>query len=547
MLIDKLSEKELQMITSLRQECIDHDTDFYNGRLVNTNDWLRFWEAAKEQSLARPFKDSLILERNVTSAVPSDILFDKMHDIIAEKSDNDEEGSYYVKNTILDYLKQYNDISAYKYGSGGEDLRSIVNYWLFAAEPFVYNSFNFETIEINIENGKTMKLNRGAKVMKIIGKLAKLANCYDEFEAMRIKQSQVMNDARLQTTMCLSIHPLDYMTASYNSNNWRSCMRWGDGEYCRGVIEMMNSPIVVVAYLKSEHEVVHIGGDIWNSKKWREFFIVTPEMISGIKGYPYWSRELEDVVLKWLKELYSTSQQEYSNTICVWGVDDNKQYSYIEDNSAKSKVSVNFDCGPAMYNDFYGDNSYHSILAKNVDYDCLDIFYSGVSECAICGETNVDFDSEGNLYCNDCVEKHYCCSCGDTIYYQSDLVCLNGREYCVYCYDSLEHCEICDTIVDPQNDSAYTFVIETEDNKIVGTTEDNEKVFCLCNGCFEDSLKEDLTINDVNIYSWRWPRHRCGCWTAEPIVSILNFNEKYRKLLMPEYPKFSHLVEKNLY
>ena len=547
MLIDKLSEKEMQMIASLREDCINHETDFYNGRMVNTNYWLRFWEAAKEQNLARPFKDSLILERNITSIVPSDILFDKMYDIIAEKGDNNTEGSYYVKNTILEYLKQYNDIHAYKYGGGGEDLKSVVNYWLFSPDPFIYNSFNFDTIEVNIEGGKTMKLNRGAKVMKIIGKLAKLANCYDEFEAMRIKQSQVMNDARLQTTMCLSIHPLDYMTASYNNNNWRSCMRWGDGEYCRGVIEMMNSPLVVVAYLKSEHEVVSIGNDIWNSKKWREFFIVSDDMITGIKGYPYWSRELEDIALKWLKELYATPEHEYSNNIIVWGVGGNNQYSIIHDESVHAEMTVDFQCGPAMYNDFYGDNTYHSILAKGVKRSNIEIFYSGASECAICGKTCVDFDSEGNLYCNDCIEKHYCCSCGDTICYSNELITLDDREYCVYCYDSLDHCDICDIPVDPNNDNSYSFVIETEDNKIVASDEENEQKFCMCCQCFEDSLAENVSCNDVNIDSWHWPRQRCGAWTTEPIVSILNFKKEYRKLLMPTYPDIPYQIEKDLY
>ena len=169
---------------------------------------------------------------------------------------------------------------------------------------------------------------------------------------MQQECSRVRNTAEINANLCLSIHPLDYMTASYNDNNWHSCMNWLQGEYRRGVIEMMNSKCVVVAYLESAHDkLTFYGADVhyWNSKKWREFFIVRPNYITGIKGYPYWNRNLEDTVLFWLKDLYKdVFSGKYSNSISVWSYD-----NAVSDRNYNVSVNFDFDCGPAMYNDFY--------------------------------------------------------------------------------------------------------------------------------------------------------------------------------------------------
>ena len=65
-------------------------------------------------------------------------------------------------------------------------------------------------------------MNRGCKIMKILRKLAILVDSEALFESNRLRQSQIMNDARIKATLCLSIHPIDYLTASLNENNWRS-------------------------------------------------------------------------------------------------------------------------------------------------------------------------------------------------------------------------------------------------------------------------------------------------------------------------------------
>ena len=101
--------------------------------------------------------------------------------------------------------------------------------------------------------------------------LSDIADMEAIFEQMRIKHSQILNKKRLKGTLCLSIHPLDYITISDNNCDWDSCMTWtGDdcpGEYRLGTLEMMNSPSVVVAYLDSKEPYHPLDdGRAWSNK-----------------------------------------------------------------------------------------------------------------------------------------------------------------------------------------------------------------------------------------------------------------------------------------
>ena len=115
--------------------------------------------------------------------------------------------------------------------------------------------------------------------------------------------------------LCLSIHPMDYMTMSDNDNNWQSCMNWmNNGDYRLGTVECMNSPYVLVAYLHNPNHSMSIGPYEWNSKHWRELFIIHPEMISEVKGYCFQDENLTNTILMWIKELaHNNLDWDYDN------------------------------------------------------------------------------------------------------------------------------------------------------------------------------------------------------------------------------------------
>jgi hypothetical protein len=107
---------------------------------------------------------------------------------------------------------------------------------------------------VSPKDGSKVTITLGMKFMKALGKVVEAYNLDQEmFEEFRIAHSQILNDKKLSGRLCLSIHPLDYMTMSDNESDWGSCMSWREGGcYRRGTVEMMTSPVVVVAYLKSE-------------------------------------------------------------------------------------------------------------------------------------------------------------------------------------------------------------------------------------------------------------------------------------------------------
>lgn len=97
-----------------------------------------------------------------------------------------------------------------------------------------------------------------------------------------------------------SIDPLDFLTLSDNAQGWRSCFSIrGAGEFSCSPIEMMGSPIVLVAYTSPSdgkpYEVAPNGVAI-DDKSWRCLCYVTDKMVMVGKGYPYVDDGLAEAV-----------------------------------------------------------------------------------------------------------------------------------------------------------------------------------------------------------------------------------------------------------
>lgn len=536
-LLDKISDEEMKLIEAFRR--IDEDnSDFCIGSFLPNEQWLCYWNSEKEW-MGSVFKDSLILKKKIISTIQDGELENSINSLIY-----DENTKVFI-NKLVAAVKEYNpdtNISSEWYYDASNSVSYLIRRDLISPISFIENTYNGNTFEVKVPGDKTFKVVKGCKVIKTIGKLSALFNLSDDFEPIRLRHSQIMNQAKIQANLCISIHPLDYITASYNSNKWRSCMHWEDGEYRHGVIEMMNSPWVVVAYLESNHEYVSFGKYTWNSKKWREFFIVHPQCISGIKGYPYWNRDLEDATISWLRELFKDIY-DYSEKIIPWQVG-----MTIVDNSVNSSLRVDFDCGPSMYNDFYGSNVYHTCLRKNLSIESYrSINYSGPDECVYCGSTHGNYDNESDIYCDDCIEHYSCCSCGESIRDRRDLIEFNGRYYCYACYENLPCCTACESIIDTNfEDDSFSFIIgpkeellnelgarniDFEDHEDAFITEEYNNSFCWCVDCMNKYFKrgeEESWHNDNRYYV------KYGWYRTVPIVPIDRMSAAGLKILQQE-------------
>ena len=83
--------------------------------------------------------------------------------------------------------------------------------------------------------------------------------------------SMIIQENKIEGTLCLSVHPLDYLSSSENNHNWRSCHAL-DGEYRSGNLSYMQDKSTVVCYLRSDRmeRLPNFPPEVpWNSKKWR--------------------------------------------------------------------------------------------------------------------------------------------------------------------------------------------------------------------------------------------------------------------------------------
>lgn len=315
-------------------------------------------------------------------------------------------------------------------------------------------------------------------------------------EKFRIIHSQCLNRKTIRGNLCFSIHPLDYMTMSHNGYNWESCMTWTlpHGDYCLGTIEMLNSPNVVVVYLEGDEEWYPTNSNwTWSNKKWRELFIVTENVISGIKGYPYQSNELTDEALRTLRDLCQNKfDWSYQDTI----------YDTSEDGTSLRPLADSYFTFSTfvMYNDTE-NNDFRYLLAEEYDFDIsrhpeiianfnhrIYISYSGEARCLKCGTVltdeydSADYPAPSSFYCDECDDRHYCEDCGCVLHSNDDYAYnIDGAWYCNEC---VHFCEVCDEpFVTHCGEEGYIdFVFKAQKKWITSTVE-------VCGRCFTRAQK----------------------------------------------------------
>lgn len=113
-------------------------------------------------------------------------------------------------------------------------------------------------------------------------------------EEVRQKLSMLIQSNKICGKLCISVHPLDYLSASENNHGWRSCHAL-DGEYRAGNVSYMMDTCTIIVYLKSADKEVKLPRfpeDVpWNDKKWRCYFYFDPINLIVYAGrqYPFHS------------------------------------------------------------------------------------------------------------------------------------------------------------------------------------------------------------------------------------------------------------------
>lgn len=434
-LIDLLKEEEIDAITA-RRKAYGYSEEFYDSKLnfVDTKIILEEW-ANKKKNLYTWLGNNLTISKEFEYTKSIDQITTEMNE-------------YMYNEKTKDFRTSYNRLLWASFDADTEwKMRELISTESLANNTYIGSDFTIE-----FPNGRTYRVTKGCKAIKALGKIAEGFKL-EGFEEFRIAHSQTLNQKKLKGELVLSIHPIDFITMSDNDCGWSTCMSWEEyGEYRRGTVEMMNSPKVIIAYLKSSEDMRLENGYTCSNKKWRQLFVVDPNVIASIKEYPYYNKEITNAVLNWLKELAKLNlginfmeTQEY----CPSSTKFNLPHLPKEKNNFYLQFYAN-----TMYNDFGRVPDCHYV-AFNEAFDSniisiysdpkVEINYSGMSQCMICSDLAADFYNESALACNACEEYFVCDYCGEKIYGESYYV--NGHDVCYHCYE--EHsveCSICEEL-----------------------------------------------------------------------------------------------------
>lgn len=396
---------------------------------------LRYWNTSKSK-LFHMFGNQLILRKKISYMPDGEEKFVLMD--TAKYKDNDFIAFKSKFYDILDTRPEFNDI---RY--------EVMD--LFSTSGLMDNVYRGPKCEIKFPNQqKPYKLVEGMKAIKALGAISKAYGFEEEFEKFRIAHSRVYNDKICTGNLCLSIHPIDYMSMSINNCGWESCMSWPDGCHSLGTVEMMNSDCVVVAYLESDKPLTWYSyGKQYecSNKKWRELFIVEENVISEIKAYPYQNKNLATECLNWLRELKEAYEPEIK--FCKNIIKNYDSTLYFP----SKRLRLCFDAG-YMYNDFGAIDDHYCYINREfindetqdyspeyytTDKELVEYFinYSGIPICVCCGDTfDMDFYEEGtaeHVVCPQCSGRSYCEWCHSWV--DGDLYQVDGMTICECCYE----------------------------------------------------------------------------------------------------------------
>lgn len=462
----------MQDLINIRDYCNnyglqDNDAE-YDLWPVPTEEFLREWSEQKEH-IFHLFGDKFILEKSI-AVDPTIDLFYEVYDDCMAKQNKGYELSFVTeyKNQIANHFQtpDYWGLSPI-----GRKLMSLVD-----LDKLYTNTVN-EEIRFEL-NGKKIVIHKGEKIMRALRKVSTLLEIpFNLFEEFRIFFSQVTQYSSCQqnNTLCLSIHPLDFMTMSDNDHGWTSCMSWQEpGTYRGGTLEMMNSPHVIVAYITDgKNMALPDDGAEWPSKRWRELYYLDGHLITGIKGYPYADDKVDQIVRDWLKELTNFNGDELVlNRIGKAQMDEPENEKFYEKYNNEIGPVVIRSHANYMYNDF--ERISHKVYFRperreddnEVPYKSFFNFnYGGRMFCLACGREVYSY-MDGSL-CGECCGSALSCTCcGEGLNEDNACYDKDGNPYCEDCfsrnfaYDNIYDCSI-------PVENAVHFQVVTDDLTVV--------------------------------------------------------------------------------
>ena len=330
--------------------------------------------------------------------------------------------------------------------------------------------------------------------------------------------SNIIQENKIKGTLCFSVHPLDFLSSSENTYNWRSCHAL-DGEYRAGNLSYMIDNCTFMVYLKgADNQKLYGFGPVeWNSKKWRMLIHAAEDdsiMFAG-RQYPFSSKSGIDTVLNIYNNLMMMGKKEHPwisswYKYAGWRADYVDSYVPYDATDMEDAVSLatryivydnqlvdirrvvregpnclNYNdilkstCYKYPYYAIYDPYSYHS-----VDHLLANPVVVGEEvPCLHCGEELIR--NPETMRCDDCEleygteenDVYSSCDCCGARIYVDDAICVgdDGDLICDSCFHA--HAFVCDCCGNVYYEADRVFV-PNKNNEEDGSW--------YCRGCYED-------------------------------------------------------------
>ena len=286
--------------------------------------------------------------------------------------------------------------------------------------------------------------------------LKKIKYNKDKIEEYINYVSTFRNQSKLTGNLCISIDPIDFLTASTNKCGWTSCYDLFHpaqmGYNAAANLEYLFNKNCVIAYLESKKPMM-LGDLECSNKKWREYFYINNEVIVNISGYPYKNDRLTRLVLDKLKELAEIN----------WGLKNyytEEPLLFIKGKSEETDIQVVpfFSSDTNIYEDEYNNPEHPHYCYLHISdredyftqlnpYDVYILDFTKFIVCPFCGRVNEKV-AETSIACTNCAGDTFCRNCG----YADD----EDEMYEVYDEKTGKMVKICrDCLFDENNDFGY--------------------------------------------------------------------------------------------
>lgn len=430
-------------------------------------------------------QDYLFEESNIINTTPIFDLWatnkEKIYALMGNKLIYETEEVVEFKLTIDRQRKELHDF--YDRIACNFGLSDLVRFIANQSLEAVYNnrtSTGYEYGDVKIP--KDMKLSKAFKFF--IENENTLRRVQDMF-------SELIQKNKISGKLCISIHPLDFLSTSETNYNWRSCHAL-DGEYRAGGLSYMCDATTVVCYIKGAESVKlpRFPHDVlWNDKRWRMLLHMeegTQQLMVAGRQYPFevdGARERLKDIIDAMKSIAYRYRAPYNDHHFVeWNNDHFTSFSSVELSnpeevkrtvkpyryingliSAMSTFVKTPKKHPLHYNDIMLSHVYpwpHITWESNRSFSIVPkvrVGYDGVP-CVCCGEQpicNSETFACRECNCSDDSDDYYNCDyCGRRVYqddiyyvdYDDSYLCHNCYHehftVCVHCGYSMPHDEV---------------------------------------------------------------------------------------------------------